>query len=419
MRRGLRVGSMLWTRPLWGGTTRTASTSGRWRVPGRTRTCSPPWPQVRWLEAPEPGERGRGCPRPGASRAAAAGWGWCPELATCKGDTRAGPTPGGAHEPTVDESRDSVSRDGDGDRAGGPGGGAARATPVPQAYAGAAERPVQRGDAFTIVTGAVLDAPNPVPGADNRRHLAYEVRLQNGAPFPVTLRRLDALDRRSGEVLARHAGAALAALVVPPREALHRHHRARAHRLSRARGRAAEARSGAGRPEPPDLDRVRPHEGAAGFPNPSPYAIAPTTVADHRAVVLASPLRGSGWVAVNGCCDAPTSHRGAVPPRERAPARPGAVRDRLGQAGRARPPVHRAGGPAVQLRLLRHRCPVRRRGDGGAHARRRAGADPAQPPEHLPDTGHGRRQLGDGRPRRRQASPSTPTCSDTAWRSGW
>ena len=191
----------------------------------------------------------------------------------------------------------------------------ARATPVPQAYAGAAERPVQRGDAFTIVTGAVLDAPNPVLGADNRRHLAYEVRLQNGAPFPVTLRRLDALDRRSGEVLARHAGAALAALVRP------------------AEGGAFTGTIGPGRTVYAVLEvalpkRARVPDGLShrisiafdptkappGFPNPSPYAVAPTTVAHHRAVVLASPLRGSGWVAVNGCCNELTSHRGGVLP---------------------------------------------------------------------------------------------------------
>ena len=27
---------------------------------------------------------------------------------------------------------------------------------------------------------------------------------------------------------------------------------------------------------------------------------------------IASPLRGGGWASVNGCCDAITSHRGAV-----------------------------------------------------------------------------------------------------------
>jgi hypothetical protein len=57
-----------------------------------------------------------------------------------------------------------------------------------------------------------------------------------------------------------------------------------------------------------------PRKAPPGFPNPSPYAIAPTTVAHHRAVVLASPLRGSGWVAANGCCNELTSHRGAVIP---------------------------------------------------------------------------------------------------------
>ena len=194
----------------------------------------------------------------------------------------------------------------------------ARATPVPRtvlADTRAAERPVPRGDAFTIVTGAVLDAPNPVLGADHRRHLAYEVRLQNSAPFPVALRRLDALDRRSGAVLARHAGAALAALVRP------------------AEGGAFTGTIGPGRTVYAVLEvalprRARvpdglthrisiafdPTKAPPGFPNPSPYAIAPTTVAHHRAVVLASPLRGAGWVAVNGCCNELTSHRGAVIP---------------------------------------------------------------------------------------------------------
>ena len=260
----------------------------------------------------------------------------------------------------------------------------ARATPVPRAaYAGAAERPVQRGDAFTIVTGAVLDAPNPVLGADNRRHLAYEVRLQNSAPFPVTLRRLDALDRRSGEVLARHAGAALAALVRPAEGG--------AFTGAIEPGRTVYAVLEVALPKrarvPDGLSHrisiaFDPTKAPPGFPNPSPYAIAPTTVAHHRAVVLASPLRGSGWVAVNGCCNELTSHRGAVPPRERAPARPGAVRDRLGQAGRARPPVHRAGGPAVQLRLLRHRCPVRRRGT----VVRTHDGEPEQTPPNPPST---------------------------------
>ena len=161
----------------------------------------------------------------------------------------------------------------------------------------------------------MLDAPNPVLGADNRRHLAYEVRLQNSGPFPVALRRLDALDRRSGAVLARHAGAALAALVRP------------------AEGGTFTGTIGPGRTVYAVLEvalprRARvphglthrisiafdPRKAPPGFPNPSPYAIAPTTVAHHRAVVLASPLRGSGWVAANGCCNELTSHRGAVIP---------------------------------------------------------------------------------------------------------
>jgi hypothetical protein len=194
----------------------------------------------------------------------------------------------------------------------------ARATPVPRASfadAGAAGRPVPRGDAFTIVTGAVLDAPNPVLGADNRRHLAYEVRLQNSGPFPVVLRRLDALDRRSGTVLARHAGAALSALVraaeggtftgtIGPGRTVYAVLEVALPRRARVPGGLTHRISIA----------FDPTKAPPGLPNPSPYAIAPTTVAHHRAMVLASPLRGSGWVAANGCCNELTSHRAAVLP---------------------------------------------------------------------------------------------------------
>src|SRR5262249_39118170 len=53
----------------------------------------------------------------------------------------------------------------------------------------------------------------------------------------------------------------------------------------------------------------------AGFPFPAAFAFTSpevATVGVRPAVVLAPPLKGRGWVAVNGCCDAITSHRGAV-----------------------------------------------------------------------------------------------------------
>jgi len=40
----------------------------------------------------------------------------------------------------------------------------------------------------------------------------------------------------------------------------------------------------------------------------------PTTIGQRRAVRIAPPLRGSGWVDFNGCCATITAHRGAIEP---------------------------------------------------------------------------------------------------------
>jgi hypothetical protein len=44
------------------------------------------------------------------------------------------------------------------------------------------------------------------------------------------------------------------------------------------------------------------------------YAAGPTPVSKRRALVVAPPLRGDGWIVGNGCCEALTSHRGALLP---------------------------------------------------------------------------------------------------------
>ncbi|MCJ8144485.1 M23 family metallopeptidase [Ancylobacter sp. A5.8] len=48
-------------------------------------------------------------------------------------------------------------------------------------------------------------------------------------------------------------------------------------------------------------------------PAPAVYTFTGAPVVPGRpAVVVAPPLRGKGWVAVSGCCDALTAHRGAI-----------------------------------------------------------------------------------------------------------
>jgi hypothetical protein len=49
------------------------------------------------------------------------------------------------------------------------------------------------------------------------------------------------------------------------------------------------------------------------------YELAPIKVTDRKAVIVAPPLRGPGWVVANGCCSAFTAHRGTVLPVNGAP----------------------------------------------------------------------------------------------------
>jgi hypothetical protein len=68
-------------------------------------------------------------------------------------------------------------------------GAVAPASATSSAPAGGSAAPPHVSEAFTLVVGTVLAPPNAVLGADNRRHLAYELQLLNVAPFPVTLNR--------------------------------------------------------------------------------------------------------------------------------------------------------------------------------------------------------------------------------------
>jgi hypothetical protein len=57
-----------------------------------------------------------------------------------------------------------------------------------------------------------------------------------------------------------------------------------------------------------------PNSVPPGFPTPVPYRTGPSPVLRGQPVTIAPPLRGAGWVAVNGCCDALNGHRGGIIP---------------------------------------------------------------------------------------------------------
>jgi hypothetical protein len=172
-----------------------------------------------------------------------------------------------------------------------------------------------RKDAFTFVVTDVVSPPRVVRGADGRRHLPYELRMLNTGFLPVAVDRVDTLDAASGAVLASRRGAELTALVKRPEGgdytgtlgpgltgiavldvALPRHGRvprALVHRIVVS------------------YDRTQLPPGLA---DATTYRTGRTRVLRERPAVLGAPLRGSGWVAVNGCCVTRTDHRGGAIP---------------------------------------------------------------------------------------------------------
>jgi len=170
---------------------------------------------------------------------------------------------------------------------------------------------------FSTIVVQPLSEPDPVLGADGRVHLAYELLVVNPSNLFITLDKVEVVDGR-GRKLATLDGDRLAAMTklkagagrkLPPggsgvifmdvslskddpQPAL-------AARITAAR----QAMGPDGKPAPLSKD----------FPFPASFTFTSgVSRIGAPAVVVSPPLKGRGWVAVNGCCDSVTSHRGAV-----------------------------------------------------------------------------------------------------------
>ena len=162
-----------------------------------------------------------------------------------------------------------------------------------------------------------LASIHPVLGSDDRVHLAYELIVTNPSNFFITLDKVEAVDP-AGKVLATMTGSALSKMTT---------------RYSGAENLWRPGQSGTvymdvtlapGEPVPASVAAritVTRQSNVDGKPGPFPAGApvpATATFTGARAAVgaaartIAAPLRGGGWVSANGCCDAITSHRGAV-----------------------------------------------------------------------------------------------------------
>ena len=154
---------------------------------------------------------------------------------------------------------------------------------------------------------SIANAPNPVLGADGRHHLAYEITIVNQSPATVAI---DQVQPRAGGTPFGPPleGAALEALL-------------------RVNGGDGPAIPGGGSAllfmdvtydKGVAAPRLLTHGFTITLRSPTQpdqtieFIGVPTRVGQGRAIEVAPPLRGPGWVAAEGCCSPINSHRGAT-----------------------------------------------------------------------------------------------------------
>ena len=160
---------------------------------------------------------------------------------------------------------------------------------------------------LTPVTASVLAPPRPVVATDGRRHVVYEVMLQNADPVPLEVQSL-AVRVKGGRTLTTLSGAGLAAAMTD----------------SARRPATTLAPTGTGtvwvdialrpgaRVPRALVHRLRVAETLpGGGPRLTTFDGARTRVSPRPAPAIAPPLRGGPYLNFNGCC-AVGAHRTAI-----------------------------------------------------------------------------------------------------------
>lgn len=170
-------------------------------------------------------------------------------------------------------------------------------------------------DQFTPVTvSATTPSTTPVLGTDGRYHVVYELELTNTKLAPATIQSIAVRDAaRPKRIVARFAGRRLVdrlrtLLPQPAGNARIRSNQGRLAYIELAFRRRSQI--------PRDVVhtvRLRAADNpGATEPRPLRYTVARFEIRkNRRPVSLGPPLRGSNWVALNGCCNAGIVHRGS------------------------------------------------------------------------------------------------------------
>lgn len=175
-------------------------------------------------------------------------------------------------------------------------------TPAP-VVATSPEPPPLIEPVVTPVVGSVLSPPVPFAGEDGRTHLVHELILTNFTPGTVSIDKVDVLDQ-DGTVIHTLTGADLAARVLPTSS------RQYVNQLAGGQNGAVFLHVA--------LDGAAPtsllHEvtvTVAGTPTVERLGATPVTA--RQLPVLGPPLKGEGYLAADGCCDAVRHTRAILP----------------------------------------------------------------------------------------------------------
>jgi hypothetical protein len=165
---------------------------------------------------------------------------------------------------------------------------------------------------FTPIAASVLAAPEPVSATDGRRHLVYEVLVQNVTDGPLDVQSLAV--RANGRALLAFAGAELTAVMTT----------ARSHTSTLASGEGAtvwlDVVLRRGRRVPRALVHRLTVRATlpSGESNTYTFDGARTPVRQRPARAVAAPLRGGPYLNFNGCCGL-SPHRTALFPVDGTP----------------------------------------------------------------------------------------------------
>lgn len=179
-------------------------------------------------------------------------------------------------------------------------------------------------DAFTAVTVRALSASTfPFRGTDGRYHIAYDLELTNASRLPATITKLDVVDAADpAKVVVSYSGtklvdqscvygdcARLRLLPAAPATSVD---------IPAQESRALFVDFAFDAPEQAPK-AVLHHLYATAAANPAPpaptpvdYLAAPLDVSAGTPRVIAPPVKGDRWVALNGCCLPGFPHRSSL-----------------------------------------------------------------------------------------------------------